>query len=31
MCIETMSLGTALSSKFAFDVGYDVKLLQLIS
>ena len=31
MCIETMSLGTALSPKFAFDVGYDVKLLQLIS
>ena len=31
MCIETMSLGTALSPKFAFDIGYDVKLLQLIS
>jgi hypothetical protein len=31
MCIETMSLRTALLPKFAYDVGYDVKLLQLIS
>jgi hypothetical protein len=31
MCIETQSLGTALLPLFASDVGYDVKLLQLIS
>ena len=31
MCIETISLRTAFLPKFAFDVGYDVKLLQLIS
>jgi alpha-mannosidase len=31
MCIKTQSLGTALLPKFAFDAGYDVTLLQLIS
>ena len=31
MCIETMNLGTSLLPKFAFDVGYSVTLLQLIS
>jgi hypothetical protein len=31
MCIQTISLGTALLPKFSFDLSYDVKLLQLIS
>ena len=31
MCIETQNLGTALLPKFAFDIGYNVTLLELIS
>ena len=31
MCIETMNLATSLLPKFAFDIGFDSSLLQLIS